>query len=233
MKNNISKQKHYFTLIELLVVIAIIAILAAILLPALNSARERGRSASCINNLKQIGSAMVLYTGSYDDFYAPRGAYDQPTYFTQALAPYVGAELPFAAGREVGVYICPSSIPTERIYYKNPEAAWATAICGAGGLSYVYNNEFGYCLVNGVRSQKKIGNVQNPSSKFLIMDGKIASTGESPGVDNLTTSAIRKSHMNNKGVNMLYGDFHVDQIAGPVADTDDDWSNGKNWLADQ
>ncbi len=86
-----------FTLIELLVVIAIIAILAAILFPVFARAREKARQTSCANNLKQLGTAGMLYTQEYDET-LPMGWYDDATlagdrrygHWQIILRPYIG-----------------------------------------------------------------------------------------------------------------------------------------------
>ena len=69
-KKNV-KKRNGFTLIELLVVIAIIAILAGMLLPALSKAREKGRQAVCIGNLKQISLSFLMYVEDYEGYFPP------------------------------------------------------------------------------------------------------------------------------------------------------------------
>jgi prepilin-type N-terminal cleavage/methylation domain-containing protein/prepilin-type processing-associated H-X9-DG protein len=84
--------KHGFTLIELLVVIAIIAVLAAILFPVFALAREKARAISCLSNMKQIGTGLIMYVQDYDENY-PRGWYfdanNRPTTWRTLLDPYI------------------------------------------------------------------------------------------------------------------------------------------------
>ena len=108
-----------FTLIELLVVIAIIAILAAILFPVFAQAREKARQTSCLSNLRQLSSAMIIYAEDYDGTFAPVIARPSRQEKNPYLISWMHLLEPYTHSR--GVFICPSSGHTSQDWEKNDD----------------------------------------------------------------------------------------------------------------
>jgi len=145
-----------FTLIELLVVISVIALLMAILMPALNVAREQGRRTACLSNMRQVGVALMMYQTEYEQTppktqavfdYASPASRDN---VLKLLRPMIAASDPEAA---TPVYACPSLKP-------NPNPAYAPTRTSRTGY-----------LANAVLLGRKAVSIPTPGRLVVMQEG--------------------------------------------------------------
>ena len=156
-----------FTLIELLVVIAIIAILAAILLPALQKARERGRAANCISNLKQMGTAIGMYEADNHGWSVP---YSNPG--TGAKRDWKFRLEEYNIGKET--FYCPSQ-------HKPNIVAYGMLYQARAGHTNRLNTHYS----GSQKEPVKASSIKNPTAKMVIADAR---TEKGPG--NINTNVI-------------------------------------------
>jgi prepilin-type N-terminal cleavage/methylation domain-containing protein len=137
------KANRAFTLIELLVVIAIIAILAAILFPVFAQAREKGRQAACLSNMKQFTLGMMMYVQDYDEHFPsqdpdPSRPQLMDDLWLFVIVPYIKTPPADWASTRSNIYVCPSN-PNLQLVSKHRRPA-GVAVLGLGPCQRVPPN---------------------------------------------------------------------------------------------
>ena len=201
-------QRKGFTLIELLVVIAILAILAGMLLPALNSARGKAKTLNCVSNLKQIGVGFEFYLADNDRTWMKADPWlPEDNVFTWAGPPQNTNKV-FAFGT-----LCPY-IENYKIRRNCPAVLDYNANSSAVQPSGCDRRTYGCFALNPQLSQKKESNFKRLSESMLVMDyygGAFVDLGYTTNNFSTFTETKLVNWFRHSGAstNVLYADGHV------------------------
>jgi prepilin-type N-terminal cleavage/methylation domain-containing protein len=196
-------KKHVFTLIELLVVIAIIAILASMLLPALQQARKKAHENTCKNNYKQIGTGLALYQADYDGFFPAYVVHGGSRYFSSTNN---GKEKIFPYLTNDKIFMCPffiknrTNINTGNLnydYYLRKNTVWFNYY--KMGCATVSHQGVVVSMNRGIKGRsRKMSHVNRPS---------LAATNRDTYANYHYYESISK-----QGTSQLYADGHVKAV---------------------